>query len=114
MSNETTADMACPIPTPAEARLYAILDDAKSTMWAKIQEAALEASRSVASEYTSVAGTEAPPAEFYLAVAHQYIFCHLCEADYETLSGGKPDVAEAIIRNCTGIAANWGTSAQET
>ncbi|MBT1154209.1 hypothetical protein J1C56_01240 [Aminobacter anthyllidis] len=114
MSKETTEDMACPVPTPEEATLHAILDEARETMFAKVQEAAVQASRSVALQMKEALGTDqdAPPAEFFLAVAHQYIFCQLCEADHQTLSGGNPDVAEAIIRSCTGIASTWGKTEQ--
>lgn len=116
MTKGTTENMTCPVSTAEEALLYAILGEARETMVAKVQEAAMKASRSVASQMMEAVGTDqdAPPAEFFLAVAHQDIFCRLCEADHQPLSGGRPDVAEAIIRNCAGIASTWAASEQGT
>lgn len=85
-------------------------------MFARVQEAAMDTSRWVASQIKEAVGTDqdAPPAEFFLAIARQYIFCQLCEADHQALSGGNPDVAEAISRNCAATASTWGKPEQET
>ncbi|WP_395447128.1 hypothetical protein ACHMW7_19200 [Aminobacter sp. UC22_36] len=96
--------------------MIAIFSDATGAMLARIQEAVVEANQTVALQLRAAFGEqqEAPPVDYYMAVAHQHLFCQLCEADYETLSGGNTAIAEAIIANCKGLASHWENAERQT
>ena len=115
MTDTSAMALGCPIPTPEEAELGRILAAAQGTMFAKIHEAIMEASSTVSSQFPAVleADAEPPPAEYYMAVAQQHLFCLLCGADPETLAGGSPEIAQCIVEGPQGLASTWQAAAED-
>lgn len=107
---------ACATPT-AEARIIEIMGAARADMITRIREAIEEATRVVSTGLMEQVGDghAAPPADYHAAVAQQFLFCLICDADPETLECGRADVAAAMIRNYQGLAASWlAASAKDT
>lgn len=109
MTDTSAMAPGCSVPTPEEAELDRIFTAAQGTMFAKIDEAIMEASRAVSSQLPAVLGADAelPAAEYFMAVAQQRLFCLLCGADPQTLAGGSPEVAMRIVENHQGLASTW-------
>ena len=76
-------------------KVYAALHDATEQARKEILEAGLD--------------LPPPSANYFAATIHQSMYCTLCSADPKTFSGGKADVAIAVIRNSQNIARHyWG------
>jgi hypothetical protein len=102
----------CPVPTPAEQRYGEIQAQVEEEMFRKVHAAIEEAAKQAALEIRE-AGLELPPppVDYFMAKSHQNLFCTLCKADPRTFSGGKPEIAIALIRNSQNIAKHyWGAN----
>lgn len=103
---------ACPIPTPEQRRYGAILADAEAEMMRTVLAAVEEAAERTRTDVEAAGlAMTTPDLGYFLATAHQQLFCALCGADPETLAGGKAPIAIAVIRNCQTIAKHrWGAA----
>ncbi|QVQ38596.1 hypothetical protein KHQ08_08725 [Pseudochrobactrum algeriensis] len=50
---------------------------------------------------------DAPPQDYYVALAHQQLFALLCGANPETFEGGDPQTAEFVIKNAQNIREHY-------
>lgn len=50
---------------------------------------------------------DAPPQDYYIALAHQQLYALLCGADPETFEGGDPQIAEFVIKNAQNIREHY-------
>jgi hypothetical protein len=106
---------ACPVPTPEQARYAAVLSRIEAMMHDKIAQAIDQAFETATSELGAVVSKEnmpAPPEAYFVAVAHQRLFCDLCGADSVTLQGGDVSVATAIVNNYQGLKDSWAQAGQ--
>jgi hypothetical protein len=106
---------ACPVPTPEEARYAAILSRAEDVMHDEIAKAIARAFETAASELGAIGSAQdmpAPPEDYFVAVAHQGLFCDLCGAERASLEGGDVSVATAIINNYQGLKDSWAQAGQ--
>ena len=51
--------------------------------------------------------TDAPPQDYYIALAHQQLFALLCGADPETFEGGNSETADFVIKNAQNIRDHY-------
>ena len=101
---------SCPVLTPAERQAQDILEQTKATMLATIHAALERAGEQTTRELQAIGSEiEAPPHEYFAAVAHQQLFLLLCGADPETFKGGDPEIAAHIIRNAQNISDHYWT-----
>lgn len=99
---------SCPVLTPEEQRLVDIIGRAERGMMATILEAIEDAQDRAARELAGVGFKESPPArDYFMAVAHQKLFLRLCGADPDTMEGGNPEIATAIINNSRNISKHY-------
>lgn len=110
-------EQSCPIPTPAQ-RLYADIQHRAMAEMLQSIDAAIRKATDRARRDMEIAGLDEPPPErgFFIATAHQQLFCLLCGADPETFAGGRAEIAAAVLRNGRNIARHyWGADqASET
>lgn len=101
---------ACPIPTGPEKQLNDILMQAEAAMVEKVMAALRDAEQAaIAGFHENTLEATPPPLEYFAAVLHQRMFCIMCGADPQTMQGGDPKLAIAVIRNSQNIARHyWG------
>ena len=99
---------SCPVLTPAERQVKAILERTEAAMIASIHAALERASKEVTEEFRAVdSDMRPPPRDYFAAVAHQQLFLMLCGADPKTFEGGDPEIAGHIIRNAQNISDHY-------
>ncbi len=101
---------ACPIPTPDQRQVSAIVDAAQRDMMDKVHAAIAEAATYVR-EQILAAGLDVPPAHesYFQAVVHQRMYRTLCGATGDAFEGGDATKAIGLIRNQQQIANHyWG------
>jgi hypothetical protein len=99
---------SCPVLTPAERQYVEIEERARHAMMATIYKAIEDAAAKAAEELQSSEWTDAPPAyEYFVSVAHQKLFVHLCGGDPETFEGGDPELAGHILKNGQNIVDHY-------
>lgn len=101
---------ACPLPTPAEQQYGKIQIRIEQALMRTVHAAIREAAEQARTQVRAAGLAMPPPHEDYFAAAvHQSLYCSLCKADPTTFSGGRPEIALAIIRNSQNIAKRyWG------
>ncbi len=105
----------CPVPTPEQARYAAILSRVEDVMHDEIAKAIARAFEVAASGLGAIGTAQdmpAPPKDYFVAVAHQGLFCDLCGAERASLEGGDVSVATAIINNYQGLKDSWAQAGQ--
>ncbi|MNH96963.1 hypothetical protein D3C73_496480 [compost metagenome] len=99
---------SCPVLTPVERQYMEIDEKVRHAMMAKIYKAIEDATAQAAEELKSTEWTDAPPAyEYFVSVAHQKLFVHLCGGDPETFQGGDPELAAHILKNGQNIVDHY-------
>ena len=99
---------SCPVLTPVERQYMEIDEKVRHAMMAKIYKAIEDATVDAAEQLKSTEWTNAPPAyEYFVSVAHQKLFVHLCGGDPETFQGGDPELAAHILKNGQNIVDHY-------
>jgi hypothetical protein len=101
---------ACPILPPEERQAAEILKRIMDEMVRQV-DAVLVGATEQARLQLNAAGLSYPASQqaFFASVIHQRMYCTLCGADPETLTGGNPQTALSIIRNSQMLAKHhWG------
>jgi hypothetical protein len=99
---------ACPIPTGLEKQFNDILMKAEAAMVEKVMAALMDADQvAIAGFHENTLEATPPPLEDFAAVLHQKMFSIMCGADPQTMEGGDPNIAIAVIRNSQNIARHY-------
>ncbi|CAN7224615.1 hypothetical protein LJR221_000785 [Agrobacterium tumefaciens] len=99
---------SCPVLTPAERQVQAILERTEAATMATIHAALERASKEVTEAFRAVdSDMQPPPRDYFAAVAHKQLFLMLCGADPKTFEGGDPEIAGHIIRNAQNISDHY-------
>ena len=100
----------CSVPTPDQREYGEIQRRIEQAMLGKMYDALREATDQARLEMASAGLVLPPPSSgYFAATAYQKIFCVLCGADPDTLSGGQAEKAIAAIQNSQNIARHyWG------
>lgn len=99
---------SCPVLTPVQRQYVEIEERARLAMMAKIYKAIEDAAAQAAQELKSTEWTDAPPAyEYFVSVAHQKLFVHICGGDPETFEGGDPVLGTQILKNGQNIVDHY-------
>lgn len=106
---------SCPVLTPVERQYMQIDEKVRHTMMARIYKAIEDATAQAAQELKSTEWKDAPPAyDYFVSVAQQKLFVHLCGGDPETFEGGDPELAGHILKNGRNIVDHYFIGKNET
>jgi steroid delta-isomerase-like uncharacterized protein len=99
---------SCPVLTPVQRQYLDIQSRAETKMLETLYRALDLAAREAAEELQQTEWTEEPPAyDYFAAVAHQKLFLKLSGADPETMKGGDPKLAAAMLDNGRKISEHY-------
>lgn len=99
---------SCPVPFPVERQYLEIQSRAERKLLETLDKALDEAAGKTAEELEKTEWRDPPPhRQYFAAVAHHNLFLTLTGADRETMKGGDPKLAAAILENGRKISEHY-------